>query len=459
MNTKNTSYLKGFLPLFVLLSLFACKKEQTNIGVNLRPDGGAINGTRVNIEDIISRSIPEDSVRTDSLNSAILGALNDPMFGESRAILNCQPILPEFGYDFSGVQFDSITLTLKFDRTQLVNGVEQLLVYGDLDDQLDIDVYRIDEDLVEGDRYYSNANLALGSQVGAFSGRMFFHDSVEVKTENDTFNVGPELHIRLDDAFGLDMISQASSVYSSQEDFLAYLKGLSLVPKLNLSSGDGVIVGIDLDLLGTVMSIHHDSSERKDFIFNGAERFQQYQFASQSASILAQHTGSGQFSSTYVQAMGASKVRVDIPGLDSIIEKGEEVAIAEAVLKVKVAPGTVDADHGLPPRLLLLQPDSITGGNVAIQDFVDDIAPPTIDWFGNTNYGGEYDSDLGGYIFHFNRHLQFLIKHYNETGENIFDGFYIVVPSDFPITPYRAVLDTDPSTDGIEVSVTYTKLN
>lgn len=460
MKKELNKYLKGFLPLFVLLGLWSCKKEISEIGVGLRPDGGNINGVQVFIDDIITRTIAEDSLRTDSLSTNILGAINDPIFGESRASLIVQPKMKEVGYDFTSAVLDSLILTLKFDRSQFINGVEQLLVYGNLDDALEIDVYKVAEELIPSNKYYSNNAIALGDKIGTYSGRFYFHDSVEVVIDGDTQMTAPELRIRLDDAFGNEMLSQTSSVYSSQDAFLEYLKGIALVPRMNQQIGKGVIAGFELDQSKAGMKLYYDAGEVKEFIFStSSEHIGLYDFASPNPDIISQKSGSGHYNTTYVQAMGGSKVKIDIPGLDSIIEKGEQLVINEAKITVKVDVSAIDAYHNVPYRMLLLIPDPEDGYNYPIIDYIDQIAPPNIDWLANTNYGGYYESSVGGYTFHFNRHLQSLIEEYNRTGENTFDGFYLLIPSDFPITPARAVLNTDINNKGIEVSVTYTKLN
>jgi len=84
---------------------------------------------------------------------------------------------------------------------------------------------------------------------------------------------------------------------------------------------------------------------------------------------------------------------------------------------------------------------------------------PIIDLLTTSNYGGIYDSDIKGYEFHFNRYLQQLVKEYTKTGKSNFNGFYLSIPSDYPVTPYRGVFKMDKNAGDIKVSVTYTKLD
>ena len=169
-------------------------------------------------------------------------------------------------------------------------------------------------------------------------------------------------------------------------------------------------------------------------------------------------SGSGHYNEVFVQGMGGTKVQLDIPELKALIERGEKIAILDAKISFPVSPGTVVDNYGAPHRLLLFQPNLETGGNSVIIDFVDDIAPPDIYWNTYSNYNGRYNSSSGVYEFHFTRFLQALINEYIETGEHSFNGFYLLTPSDFPLTPSRVVLNTD-LISGAKVSVSYSKLN
>ncbi|MFY0643876.1 MAG: DUF4270 family protein [Bacteroidia bacterium] len=460
MTKRYKAYIKGFLPLFVLLGIFSCKKESSDIGVNLRPDGGAINAVQVSITDIVARTVQEDSLRTDSLDANVLGSLNDPIFGETGATLICQPLLPAFQYDFSGAVLDSIVLQLKYQQTQSVSGVDQTLVYGDLDDEITLDIYKIDEDLDAETRYYSNGNITLGSKIGTYVGKFMFYDSVQQISDGDTFMGAPVLRIRLDDAFGNEILSQPSLTFDSQDDFLNYLKGIALVPRMNHASGDGVMVALDVNSPSSNMVVYYNGNESKDFEFStSSERINLYNISSPGVDLTDQFNGNGHYNTTYAQAMGAAKVKIDIPGLDSIIEKGIPVAINEAKLTFKVKSGTITSDYPSPVRLLLFEPNTSTGANVPIIDFIDAILPPSAEWLASSNYGGSFMNSSQSYEFHFNRFLQGLIEAYNETGVNGFNGFYLLIPSDKPITPSRVIFDTDPLNDGIQLSVSYTKLN
>ena len=452
--------IKGFLPLFFLLAFFGCKKETTNIGVDFLPGGGNINSDAVEIKNIVCRTIAEDSLKTDSLNSNLLGAINDPEFGTTKASLIVQPIISESGDDITGSTIDSITLTLKYDKAQIISGVEHLLKYGDLASTMELEVYRLAEKVTADKKYYSNFNPQLGGLVGSFSGQFNFFDSVEVVVNDDTAMVAPQLTIRLDNAFGQEIIDASALAFNSQDDWLDFLNGLVIVPKTtNLAPGQGCFVGIEAASSQSKLTIHYNGTESREIPMGPlSERIGLYDFSGQTTTITAQKTGTGHYNTTYVQAMGAAKVKLDIEELNAFIEAGEPRAINEAVLSVKVDPSTISEDFPAPYRMVLFKPHSETGGNSAIIDYIDDLIPPSR-WSGLTNYGGEYNQETNSYEFHFNRYLQHLVNDFIESGENNFNGFYIAIPSDFPLTPSRTVLNTDTLNGGIKLSVKYTKLN
>jgi hypothetical protein len=460
LNNTIKSILKGvLLPLLFLSFLLGCEKENTDIGVGLRPDGGNINSLEETIDSILCRTISEDSLRTDSLNTNILGAMNDPAFGTSRASLIMQPLLSEFGLDFSGSTLDSVTLTLKFDRSQILGGVENLTTYGNLETPINLDVYKLNEDLSGETRYYSDFRPELGDKIGTYSGPINFFDSTWQVINGDSSFVSPQLRFRLDNAFGEEFISQPSSVFSGQDEFKAYLKGLVLVPNADgLAPGEGAIFGIDLFSSRTGLTFFYDDEVLEVSVGTESERINYYEIVDHVAEIEQQKATTLDYDKGFVQALGGTKLKIEIPKLNNFIERGERVVINEARLSVNIDATSVTEDYRAPARMLLLQPNKENGTNDFIIDFIDDSRPPAT-WRGFTNYGGRFDAVDNQYSFRFNRFLQQLIDDYVATGVNNFRGFYLTIPSDFPITPSRAVLNTQEGEDGIDVSITYTKLN
>ena len=148
---------------------------------------------------------------------------------------------------------------------------------------------------------------------------------------------------------------------------------------------------------------------------------------------------------------------------DAIIEIGDDKVINQASIRFLVDETTVDTGYKVPSRMFIQIPDTVDGtvhtNSIPFTDLFDRLSPPTFDWTGYTNYGGDYDASINGYSFRFNRYLQEIVKEYKETGVNKFNGFYLSVPSDFPVVPSRVVMNTDSTAGDVKVSITYTKLD
>lgn len=454
--------VKGLLPLFFLLAFFGCKKESTEIGVGLRDDLGGINSTSVRYQNVICRTVSDDSFRTDILTANILGLINDPVFGLSKASLIIQPRITETGDDLSGKTIDSIKLFIRYNQIQTVGIDPYLLTYGNVESELEIDVYTLADAVASSDTFYSNYSPVLNTKVGQFSGELRFFDSLETVVEGSIVKSAPQMVITLDNSFGQEIMDFGSDAYNSDSSFVKYLKGLALVPT-NVLSGDGTIIGVVANSSASGLVLYYSDTLTKIIPLGSASKRINYYETGSTAAIDAQKSGSGHFDITYVQSLGGTKIKVDIPELSSIIEMGQDIVINEAEIEFIIDESVVDTAYKVPNRMWIQIPDTVNGvvnsNSIPITDLIDRLIPPNFNWNGYTNYGGDYDDSKKGYSFHFNRYLQELVKEYNETGVNKFNGFYLSIPSDFPVTPSRAVIRTDSMAGDVKVSVTYTKLD
>lgn len=469
MVTKNNIFkrVKGLLPLFFLLAFSACKKESSDIGASLRDDKGGINTNKVSFTNISTRTVEGDTFRVDNLNANILGTINDPLFGTRKASLVVQPLLDAVGETFDGKTADSIFLVLRYDAVQLIGNTEHSLVYGDTNSVIELEVYKLDQDLpmLDADgsdtsKYYNTFKPQLGDKVGTYIGTFDVLTQNTLIVDGDTTITAPELIIPLDQSFGQELMELGTEAYSGNDEFRKALKGLVVVPKTLPLSGEGAIVGVETSVSASGILLHYGDSLVKAYPMSSSSKTINYQETEHSATLTAQINGSGDFSKTYIQSLDGTKIFVEVPELKDIIEMNEVIVINEAKISFKVDQSEVTSEYGVPSRAWLQVPDTSDGvlgtRSVAIIDLFDDLIPPS-GWNGFTNYGGDYQD--GGYEFRFNRYLQSLVKEYNETGNNSFNGFYLSIPPDFPAVPTRAVINSDVSSSDIKVSVTYTKLN
>ena len=435
INTKLNIKSKGLLPLFFLLVFGGCKKETTDIGVEILGDGN-LNSIEVLITDISARSVRDDSSRTDNLSSNTLGVVNDPIFGLSKSCLIVQPRLTQFGTDDTPKSIDSVKLILKYDYEQNVLGNNNILKYGDINSVLVMDVYKLNEDLVDTVKYYSTFKPELGDIVGTFTGSFNFSDSTS-------------LEIMLNNSFGQEMMDWNSDIYKDEAKFLKTLKGLVIVPRNNTVSGEGAIVCVEAGLNSSKLQLFYNDSLTKTIPMGSSSRRINYYETQPSVNLTNQFNSTNNFRTTYAQSFGGAKIKVDLVGLDSVIKLGEKVVINEAKITFLLDQISITDEFKAPSRMFLVVPDTLNSK----------YSMPIIDLTTTSNYGGDYNPVIKGYEFHFNRYLQQLVKEYAKTGKNNFNGFYLSIPSDYPVTPYRGVFKTDKDAGDIKVSITFTKLD
>ncbi len=433
--TKLNIKSKGLLPLFFLLVFWGCKKETTDIGVDILGDGN-LNSIEVLITDISARSVRDDSSRTDNLSSNTLGVVNDPIFGLSKSCLIVQPRLTQFGTDDTPKSIDSVKLILKYDYEQNVLGNNNILKYGDINSVLVMDVYKLNEDLVDTVKYYSTFKPELGDIVGTFTGSFNFSDSTS-------------LEIMLNNSFGQEMLDWNSDIYKDEAKFLKTLKGLVIVPRNNTVSGEGAIVCVEAGLNSSKLQLFYNDSLTKTIPMGSSSRRINYYETQPSVNLTNQFNSTNNFRTTYAQSFGGAKIKVDLVGLDSVIKLGEKVVINEAKITFLLDQISITDEFKAPSRMFLVVPDTLNSK----------YSMPIIDLTTTSNYGGDYNPVIKGYEFHFNRYLQQLVKEYAKTGKNNFNGFYLSIPSDYPVTPYRGVFKTDKDAGDIKVSITFTKLD
>lgn len=433
--TKLNIKSKGLLPLFFLLVFWGCKKETTDIGVDILGDGN-LNSIEVLITDISARSVRDDSSRTDNLSSNTLGVVNDPIFGLSKSCLIVQPRLTQFGTDDTPKSIDSVKLILKYDYEQNVLGNNNILKYGDINSVLVMDIYKLNEDLVDTVKYYSTFKPELGDIVGTFTGSFNFSDSTS-------------LEIMLNNSFGQEMLDWNSDIYKDEAKFLKTLKGLVIVPRNNTLSGEGAIVCVEAGLNSSKLQLFYNDSLTKTIPMGSSSRRINYYETQPSVNLTNQFNSTNNFRTTYAQSFGGAKIKVDLVGLDSVIKLGEKVVINEAKITFLLDQISITDEFKAPSRMFLVVPDTLNSK----------YSMPIIDLTTTSNYGGDYNPVIKGYEFHFNRYLQQLVKEYAKTGKNNFNGFYLSIPSDYPVTPYRGVFKTDKDAGDIKVSITFTKLD
>ncbi|MEY4134961.1 MAG: hypothetical protein RL386_1311 [Bacteroidota bacterium] len=264
----------------------------------------------------------------------LLGRLNDPVFGISEAGLYAQ-FVPEFlrpAFPASS-RVDSVILVLPYDTSKF---------YGDLDQNLSLEVYRLQERINGDVVQYSNASFAYDPVlIGRFRGKPT-KDSIAVKDYRggtETTVTFPHLRISLSGALGQQLISADTSVYTADSLFLNFFKGLYVRPA---GTGGGSLAGINLSSANAGLMVYY----RTDTLARQFQ-FQFNRFLANVTTFKHDYTGtqversvappSAQNPYIFVQGMAGVYGRIRIPGVRKF--QGVVINKAELIFQVAQLPG------------------------------------------------------------------------------------------------------------------------
>lgn len=168
------------------------------------------------------------------IDNYLLGEVHDPIFGTYKSQIFAQPILSTVALELRNSTLDSVVLTLKYDT---------LGNYGSLTDPVTLEVYRMLDNPEFNNKYYSD-EVFLTDESQALGSLTFVprpKDSVTV-IGTDTLVLAPHIRVPLSTAQLADIVSQDSSVFSNQDSFLNYFKGINI----RMTGATNTMIGINL---------------------------------------------------------------------------------------------------------------------------------------------------------------------------------------------------------------------
>ena len=431
--------LTGVIILSLLL-IAACKKQSDNVFFD--SDGAlGFDGYLYNNQlDLLTRTVREDSLKSDSLSHNLIGIINDPNFGTYKASSFFQFRLPQLNNVLSANTLDSVVLMMQYTST--------IANYGDLSSTVSLDVYELTEAMGSAVTHSNQTYAYNASSAASYTGRFAPSDSTNVRQGKSIVRVAPTLKIKLGNTLANKLFNATSTDLSSQTNFLNFFKGIAVVPKGNSQ----VISAFNLKGTHSKIRIYYNDSMYNDFkVTDESERFTKYEFNSLSPEILKQRSAAKtqNFDTTYVLAMGGSKMHIQLPNLFSIIkDSSKRVVIGKAELFIRPVAGTFQSPFTLPTRLLCFQPNPVNNTNAGILDLTEFV------------FGGDLNKVTNTYKINITRHIQNLFVQYQSKGDNLNRGLFITIPSDNPIAPSRLMIDTRKGLEnaGIEFKLYYTEL-
>ena len=128
--------------LLSIVAATSCKKHSDNVYLPSDATGDFDGYRHMDTLTVFTSTVREDSLRTDSLSHNLLGVINDPVFGESKASSFAQFRLPQVGNVISSQTLDSVVLFLQF--------TSPTAYYGDLNTNFGFKVYELDQSMNSG---------------------------------------------------------------------------------------------------------------------------------------------------------------------------------------------------------------------------------------------------------------------------------------------------------------------
>lgn len=434
--------------LLIVVVVASCKKDPYELGLDLLPPTDTLYVDLFDTTTIQAYSVLEDSIRSDELNSLVLGSIMDPVFGKTTASFYSQFLLSSLETDFgTNPQLDSLVLVLHYQG-----------VNGDSNTLQQVRVFEISESLIYDTSYYSNQSAGtFGLELADFTFLPRPTDSVNVYGKPEA----PHLRINLSNKthyLGNKLLYAPKSAMSSNTTFLEFFKGL-YVQAMPVSSR-GSLVNFTVTGAYSKLIIYFHSDDKGDSlqftlpVDDPSARFNTFdhdgykdaspEFKQQ---VLYHDTALGK-NNLYLQTLAGVKIKIRLPYIRSLNDLGP-IAINNAVLTMK-SPET-DTTFQPPPQLAMFKVDS--AGKIGA----------IIDETEGTNYfGGTYNKGDKSYWFRITRHIQRLLV--NDTLENYDLYIFASNPLAKSQTPNRVILyGTDPyfspsEASNLKLRITYTKM-
>ncbi|UCG26608.1 MAG: DUF4270 domain-containing protein [Bacteroidales bacterium] len=413
------------LSLLSFLTLISCDDEASIIGEELQPPSEKLDVIYIDTLSLDAFSLTQDSIISSGFETALVGTIQDIVFGSSTASFltrirlsgtdnNPTPFIPG-----EGTVTDSLILTV------LPEGF-----YGDVNTEMIVKVYRLDEDILRDSIYYSNhkPEYELNSE-------QTFRIAV-----NDTL-----LQLKLDTSFFGTPLSEIDTIETNAE-LRGFFKGIYFAFD-SIVAGEGAIFLLDVLSPSSKLTLYyHDINndtipEEYTFNINIFSARANLFFHDYSTGSIA-HLNDTLVEDTliYIQGLGGTYAKIDFPFLEELRNLGPMV-VNKAEIKFKLWEYYDNTLFTRPEELRLLRKNE-EGKFTPLFD----------EALGEDYFGGRLDEESGTYTFNITAHLKTLLN--DETGDT---SIYLFMRN--PIdSPERVALFNNTSPNNIGFRFVYTKL-
>ncbi len=400
-----------FLSFSIFTLLIQGCKEPDAVGLDVLPDSDRLDMVFTDTITLQTKTVREDSLRTDELTLQLLGSISDPVFGQHEAAIFSQVVLEGIPSFSGAAQADSLVLSILYSG-----------YYGDTNYSQTLQVYRLTEDLFTDSAYYSTDAFSFDpSPIATHIHTPRPNTPVVVGTDT----VSARMRIRLNQTLADSILAlEGQQAITSNSNWVDYFKGIHLVTNPVAAGTAGNLSYLNFTGSKMILYYRDTSGTAKTYSFSlAAARSTRFSHDYTGSPVALQLSDSSALDSLcYVQALSGVKSKVSLPFLKHLTDSGS-IIINKAELEISVqANGT---ETYAPPSQLLLLAINEKGEPYFPDDYFEQISG---------YYGGGYDSETKRYKFNIARQLQ---KYLDGRAGNY--GFYIV-PSGSSIQGNRAVL-------------------
>lgn len=285
------------LGLCLIVALFSCKKESSNIGAELIDDPNKIGAAITEILEITTYNQRANSIKTSDMDQAVFGAINTEETGLiSSAIYST----------FTPDSLDRIFPISNFSVETFNLNLHILNTYGVSKNQ-SFEVYQLKNSVNGDSTYYHFDSLPLINLIGEFT----------LENIDSGFYSFP-----LDSSFGASFLKTTDTEFESNENFKTFFSGICIKPKSNPSINNGCIYTINSANTSISLTYNTESPENefdKQLIFELEStnhiftKFNQNLLESKLRSCI-NDTSLG-LESFYVQGMGSCIGKIELPSV------------------------------------------------------------------------------------------------------------------------------------------------
>lgn len=297
-----------FATLIAIVFLSSCTKDEyldIDLGLASYPDNTII------LDELVVKTVKDDSLRTDNLNFHLIGTTNDPVFGVTKASINTQIGLLGIIDVPKNAVLDSMVLRLRY-----------LGSYGDNEFSHNIVVNQLEEGLNQSRSYYNTSEVKKGSVIGTI--------------DNTKFNAAtnPYISIRIDDLWNnTDFF--VGQTYNGSSEFQEKVKGISIESTSIANENEGNIGYFNLvDINSGITAYYHTFQQENGQL---VEEYSSIQFQlvsdvktfskvenNESGSMIEQYLNADSSNTAYAfaKAFGSSHIQVSTPQMKQLADSG-----------------------------------------------------------------------------------------------------------------------------------------